>query len=135
MYGRSSGPLLLCEHSEGSPGGLSWRSRGLDSAVSVQGDPGSIPDRGNRSCLPQVRVHRPQLKILQAMTKTQCSQINKYYKEEKEEERSPETYGPGKPALLPLLAHTPSEDVLSPTCRNVLNWLPSELRNWDSNLL
>ena len=91
MYGQSSGPLLLCEHSEGSLGGLAWWSRGWDSVVSVQGDPDSIPDQGNRSCLPQVRVHVPQLKILQAMTKTQRSQINKYYKEEKEEDHQRHT--------------------------------------------
>ena len=34
---------------------------------------GSIPGQGTRS-------HMPQLKILHAATKTQCSQINKYVK-------------------------------------------------------
>ena len=36
------------------------------------GDPGSIPDQGTRSHMPQ------RLKILYAATKTQSSQINKY---------------------------------------------------------
>ena len=36
------------------------------------GDPGSIPAQETRS-------HVPQLKILHAATKAQCSQINKYF--------------------------------------------------------
>ena len=39
---------------------------------------GSVPGQGNRSTKMQLRVHKPQLKILYATTKTQSSQINKY---------------------------------------------------------
>ena len=46
------------------------------------GGPGSIPGWGTRSHMPQLRVHMPQLNVLHAATKTQCSQINKllYFK-------------------------------------------------------
>ena len=45
------------------------------------GGPGSIPDHGPRSYMPQLRVCMPQerWKIPQATTKTQNSQINKYF--------------------------------------------------------
>ena len=44
--------------------------------VSNTGEPGSIPGQGTRSHRLQLRLCRPQLKILQATTKTQHSQIN-----------------------------------------------------------
>ena len=45
------------------------------------GGQGSMPGPGARSHLLQLRVQMPQLKchILHAITKTQCSQINKYF--------------------------------------------------------
>jgi len=43
---------------------------------SVRG-PGSVLGLGNRNHMPNLRVHMPQLKILNAATKTQHSQINK----------------------------------------------------------
>ena len=52
------------------------------------GGPGLIPGQGTRSCMPQLRAHMPQLKILhaataamkisRAATKTRRSQINKW---------------------------------------------------------
>ena len=41
---------------------------------------GSILGQGARSHMLQLRARRPQLKILHAATKTQCSQVNKYKK-------------------------------------------------------
>ena len=40
--------------------------------------PGSVPGQGTRSHLPQIRVGRPQLKILNAKTKTPTREINQY---------------------------------------------------------
>lgn len=40
--------------------------------------PGSVPGQGTRSHLPQIRVGRPQLKILNAKTKTPTRQISQY---------------------------------------------------------
>ena len=42
------------------------------------GGPGLIPGQGTRSHMWQLRVLMPQLKILCAITKTWCSQINIY---------------------------------------------------------
>ena len=39
---------------------------------------GSILGQGARSHMLQLRARMPQLKVLHAATKTQCSQINKY---------------------------------------------------------
>ena len=39
--------------------------------------PSLIPGQGTRSHMLQLRVHMPQLKILQATTKTDHSQLNK----------------------------------------------------------
>ena len=44
-----------------------------------RGGPGSIPGQGTGSHMPELRAHVPQLKILHATTKTQCSQINKNF--------------------------------------------------------
>lgn len=43
----------------------------------------SIPGHGIRFHMPQLRVRRLQLKILSAVTKTRCSQANKYLKKQK----------------------------------------------------
>ena len=40
---------------------------------------GSTPGQGSRSHMPQLRVCMLQLKIPHAATKTQCSQLNKYF--------------------------------------------------------
>ena len=61
--------------------------RGLDvpcgSVVKIHapnaGGLGSISGQGTRSHMLQTGVHRPQLKILHAATKTQYSQINKHF--------------------------------------------------------
>ena len=45
------------------------------------GGPGLIPGQEIRSRLPQLRVHMLQLKIPCAATKTQHSQINKFFNE------------------------------------------------------
>lgn len=42
---------------------------------------------------------------------------------------------PEESVRLPLSAMSPPEDVLSMTVRNILDWLPSEIRNWDYSLL
>ena len=43
------------------------------------GGPGSIPGQGTKSHMLQLRVRMPQLKVPRATTKTQHSQINKYF--------------------------------------------------------
>ena len=50
----------------------------VEDCASNAGWLGSIPGQGTRSHRPQLRVCKPQLKILCAATKTWCSQINKY---------------------------------------------------------
>lgn len=55
-------------------GGLPLWSSGEDSELPGRG-PGSIPGRGTRFHMPQLRGHRQQLKILNASTKTRHSQI------------------------------------------------------------
>ena len=42
-----------------------------------------IPGHGIRFHTPQLGVRRLQLKILSAVTKTHCSQVNKYLKKQK----------------------------------------------------
>ena len=51
--------------------------QGLGCYVPIVRGPGSIPGLGNRNHIPKLRVHMPQLKILNAATKTQNSQISK----------------------------------------------------------
>ena len=46
----------------------------------IAGGPGSIPDQGTRSHLPQLRVHMLKLRFPHTATKTQCSQINIFKK-------------------------------------------------------
>ena len=64
------------------------------------GGPGSIPGQGTRSHMSQPRVCM--LQILHAPTKTQCSQINKYFKQNKREIHLPST-----PSPLPALSSLP----------------------------
>ena len=54
--------------------------------------PGSIPGQGTRSHMSQLRVCM--LKILHAATKTQCSQINKHFKQNRKEIHLPSTPTP-----------------------------------------
>ena len=65
MYGRESWTITKAER------GTSLVDLWLRLLTPSAGDPGSIPAQGTRS-------HVPQLKILHAATRAQCSQINKY---------------------------------------------------------
>jgi len=51
------------------PGDPVWRLHAPST-----GDPGLIPSQGTRPHILQLRAHMPQLKILCATAKTQCSQ-------------------------------------------------------------
>ena len=54
------------------------------------GGPGSTSGQGTRSHMCQPRVPMPQLKILQASTKSQHSKINNFFKKEIELATSPQ---------------------------------------------
>ena len=54
---------------------VQWLRLGTPNA----GGLGSIPGQGTRSHMPQLRVHKPQPKVLHATTKTWHSQINEYF--------------------------------------------------------
>ena len=55
------------------PGGQ-W----LRLCVPSAGGPGLIAGQRTGSCVPQLKIHMPQLKILCAVTKAQHSQVNKH---------------------------------------------------------
>ena len=72
--------FLLCIVSEGfGPSLVQW----LRLHAPHAGGLGSIPGQGTRSHMPQLRVHTQQLKIPHTATKTQCRQMNKYWKKGK----------------------------------------------------
>ena len=56
------------------PPGIQW----LRFQAPIVGGWALIPGQGIRFHMPQLRVRRLQLKILSAVTKTHCSQVNKY---------------------------------------------------------